>query len=59
MAELSKAERINKARELYNTRSQLRPVQVTAPTSDHVVGWVWPKVDESTLVYLEDIMEDQ
>jgi hypothetical protein len=42
------------AREAWLERSKYRPVQITAPTSEHVVGWNWPKVDETTLVHLED-----
>jgi hypothetical protein len=56
--ELSKAERIRKARELYQNRKQGRPVQLTAPTSDHVIGWNWPKVDEGTIAEIQERLDD-
>ena len=38
------------AREHYESRASRRPIQITAPTSEHVIGWNWPKVSEATLV---------
>ena len=52
--ELSKSERIRNARLIYENRAQDRPVQLTAAGSEHVIGWNWPKVDETTLVHLEE-----
>jgi hypothetical protein len=46
------------AREAWLKRAELRPVQITAPTKDHVVGWDWPKVDETTITNLENILDE-
>ena len=55
--ELSKSEHIRNALSVYENKAKDRPVQVTAPNSDHVVGWDWPKVDENTINRLEDAIE--
>ena len=59
MPELSKAERINQARTLYNNRKVDRPVQITSPSNEHIVGWDWPKVDEVTLAEFDEYDQEE
>lgn len=47
------------AREKYESRSKDRPVQVTAPTNDHVVGWNWPKVSTKTIEQIEEEIDEE
>jgi hypothetical protein len=44
------------AREHYESRKLNRPIQVTAPTTDHVIGWNWPKVGDNTLEEFDEIL---
>ena len=46
------------ARELYLNRKNDRPVQLTSPSTEHVVGWAWTKVGVNTLTDLEESIEE-
>ncbi len=56
--ELSRSERIRQARKVYDDRKKNRPIQLTSPNPEHVVGWVWTKVDVHTLSELEESIEE-
>ena len=57
-AQKSKQERIRDARERYENRATTRPIQVTSPSTEHVVGWEWPKVSDATLNQMEEMREE-
>ena len=42
------------AREAWFKRKELRPVQITSPDPGHVIGWLWIRVGEETLVELQE-----
>jgi len=46
------------ARESWLKRKEFRPVQIPSPEAGHVVGWLWIRVSEETLVELQEEQDE-